>query len=168
MLEVTLRGNSEAVMDQEQAALERIVRGVAAAGRAPREPDIELLEHTLPVVNDADLTARVRAVHAALFPTADLVDLPWPNKGSEDFAYFGVPGPDRYPEPAIPIVMWFYGTTPARQWDAATGDLRQRIGQVPGQHTPFYAPDRLPSLRRGVETLVGAAMATLSTKDGAA
>ena len=167
VLELTLRGNSEAVMDQEQAAVERIVRAVAAAGRAPRVPDIELLEQTLPVVNDADLTARVRAVHARLFPDEDMVDLPWANKGSEDFAYYGVPGPDRYQEPAVPVSMWFFGSTPADRWDAALGDLRQRIAAMPGQHTPYYAPDALPTLRRGVEALVGAAIATLSTPDGA-
>jgi hippurate hydrolase len=57
---------------------------------------------------------------------------------------------------------------PAALWDTAAGDLRERIAQIPGQHTPFYAPDRLPSLRRGVEALVGATIATLSTPDGAA
>ncbi|GAA2577299.1 amidohydrolase [Dactylosporangium fulvum] len=162
VLEVTLRGTSEDVMDQLQAAMERIVRGVAAAGRAPRSPDIELIEQTLPVRNDADVTARVRAVHAELFPAEDMVDLPWPNKGSEDFAYFGEPGDGRYyPGPAIPVSMWFYGSTAATLWDAASGDLRERIARMPGQHTPYYAPDRLPTLRRGIETIVGAALAFL-------
>ena len=106
-------------------------------------------------------------MHAQLFPDEDLVDLPWANKGSEDFAYYGVPGPGRYREPAVPVAMWFFGSTSAGQWDAATGDLRQRIAAMPGQHTPYYAPDALPTLRRGVEALVGAALATLSTPDGA-
>jgi amidohydrolase len=156
VLEVTLRATSEPVMDQLQAALERIVRGVAETGRAPRPPDIELLEHTIAVDNDEAVTARVRAVHAELFPTADVVDLPYANKGSEDFAYYsswaGVP---------IPATMWFYGSTAAAIWDAETGDLRDRAARMPGQHTPFYAPDRLPTLRRGVETLVGAVCAVL-------
>ncbi|WP_433087247.1 amidohydrolase [Dactylosporangium sp. CA-052675] len=162
VLEVTLRGTSEAVMDQLQAAMERIVRGVAEAGQAARPPDIELLEQTLAVRNDADVTTRVRAVHAGLFPAEDMLDLPWPNKGSEDFAYYGEPGDGRYyPGPAIPVSMWFYGSTAAQLWDAASGDLRERIARMPGQHTPYYAPDRLPTLRRGVETLVGAALAFL-------
>jgi len=161
VLEVTLRGTSEPVMDQLQDAMERIVRGVAAAGRSPRPPEITLLEHTLPVRNDDDLTARVRAVHAALFPADDVVDLPWPNKGSEDFAYYGEPGDGRYDGRPIPVTMWFYGSTAADLWDAETGDLRERIARMPGQHTPFYAPDRLPTLRRGVEALVGGALAVL-------
>ena len=57
--------------------------------------------------------------------------------------------------------MWFYGSTAAALWDAETGELRERVARMPGQHTPFYAPDRLPTLRRGVETLVGAALAFL-------
>jgi metal-dependent amidase/aminoacylase/carboxypeptidase family protein len=177
VLEVTLRGYSEAVMDQQQEALERIVRAVGVAGRSPREPDIELLEQTLAVVNDDVVTQRVRDVHSALFPAADLVDFPWANKGSEDFAYYGVPGPGRYDGPPIPISMWFYGSTASSTWDeaATTVDggggeldadgLRQRIARMPGQHTPYYAPDRLPTLRRGIETLVSAALAFLPAPD---
>jgi amidohydrolase len=167
VLEVTLRGNSEAVMDQQQQSLERIVHAVGVAGRVPRPAGIELLEHTVPVINDAAVTARVLEVHAALFPAADLVDLPWANKGSEDFAYYGVPGPDRYDGPPIPVSMWFYGSTSPTAWDGAHGpDLRDRIGQMPGQHTPYYAPDRIPTLRRGVEALVAAALAFLPATDG--
>jgi amidohydrolase len=156
VLEVTLRATSEAVMDTLQAALERIVRGVAETGRAPRPPDIELLEHTIPVDNDATVTARVRAVHAELFPDGDVIDLPTANNGSEDFAYFS-----SWDGVSIPATMWFYGSTAADTWDAEPGDLRDRMARMPGQHTPFYAPDRLPTLRRGVETLVGAALAYL-------
>jgi amidohydrolase len=156
VLEVTLRATSEAVMDTLQAALERIVRGVAETGRAPRPPDIELLEHTIPVDNDAAVTARVRAVHAELFPDGDVIDLPTANNGSEDFAYFS-----SWDGVSIPATMWFYGSTAADRWDAEAGDLRDRMARMPGQHTPFYAPDRLPTLRRGVETLVGAALAYL-------
>ena len=179
VLEVTLRGYSEAVMDQQQAALERIVRGVSSAGRAPREPDIELLEQTPAVVNDATVTSRVRAVHAALFPAADMVDFPWANKGSEDFAYYGLPGPDRYDGPPIPVSMWFFGSTAAETWDATTGlgtmddasdaggiGLKERIARMPGQHTAYYAPDRLPTLRRGIEAMVGAALAFLPPPGG--
>jgi hippurate hydrolase len=161
VLEVTLRGHAESLMDQEEAALERIVRGICAAGRAPREPDIERHEHTLAVVNDADLTARVRQAHAQLFPADDVVDFPWANKGSEDFAYFGTPGPDRYDGPAIPTTMWFLGSTPAPLWNAADGTLRERMAVMPGQHTPAYAPDPAPTLRRGIEALVAGALAVL-------
>jgi hippurate hydrolase len=156
VLEVTLRATSEPVMDELQAALERIVRGVAETGRAPRPPDIELLEHTIAVDNDEAVTARVRAVHAELFPAADVVDLPYANKGSEDFAYYS-----SWAGVAIPATMWFYGSTAAEIWDAESGDLRDRAARMPGQHTPFYAPDRLPTLRRGVQALAGAVCAYL-------
>ncbi|GAA1874744.1 amidohydrolase [Asanoa iriomotensis] len=156
VLEVTLRATSEPVMDQLQAAMERIVNGVAVTGRAPRPPEIELCEHTIAVDNDDTVTARVRAVHAELFGAADVIDLPEANKGSEDFAYYASHAVRR-----IPATMWFYGSTAAALWDAADGDLRERMARMPGQHTPFYAPDRLPTLRRGVETLVAGALAFL-------
>ncbi|MEV4617598.1 amidohydrolase [Asanoa sp. NPDC049573] len=156
VLEVTLRATSEPVMDTLQAAMERIVRGVAETGRAPRSPDIELLEHTIPVDNDAAVTDRVRAVHTELFGAGDVIDLPSANNGSEDFAYFS-----SWDGVSIPATMWFYGSTDAALWDAAPGDLRERMARMPGQHTPFYAPDRLPTLRRGIETLVSGALAYL-------
>jgi hippurate hydrolase len=155
-LQVTTRGLSEPVMDQIQAAIERIVNGVCAAARAPKEPQVTVCEQTYATVNDPATTARVRAVHEALFGD-DVVSYPEVIMGSEDFALYGMPGAGRYDEPAIPTAFWFVGTLAADRWDAAPGtQLLDKLATFPGPHTPHFAPDRTASLRRGLEALTAA------------
>lgn len=165
-LQLTTRALSEAVMDDIQAAVERIVTSVCAAARAPREPEISVVEHTYATVNDPQTTARVRDVHSALFGD-DVVEYPEVIMGSEDFALYGMPGPGRYDPPAIPTDFWFVGTVPSSRWDRAAGtELLDKMEQLPGPHTPFFAPEPAASLRRGVEAMTAAALAYLG--DGVA
>jgi hippurate hydrolase len=165
-LQVTTRGLSEPVMDQIQAAIERIVKGVCAAARAPQEPQVIVREQTYATVNDPATTARVRAVHEALFGD-DVVSYPEVIMGSEDFALYGMPGPGRYDEPAIPTDFWFVGTVAADRWDAAPGtQLLDKLAEFPGPHTPHFAPDRMASLRRGLEALTAGALAYLDGPAG--
>jgi len=160
-LQVTTRGLSEPVMDQIQAAIERIVNGVCAAARAPKEPQVTVCEQTYATVNDPATTARVRAVHKALFGD-DVVSYPEVIMGSEDFALYGMPGAGRYDEPAIPTAFWFVGTLAADRWDAAPGtQLLDKLATFPGPHTPHFAPDRTASLRRGLEALTAGALVFL-------
>jgi amidohydrolase len=161
-LELTTRGVGEPLMDQLQHAIERIAEGVCAAGRAPRPPAVELVEQVYTNVNDPATVQRVRALHAALFGT-DVVDLPVTVTGSEDFALYGMPGPGRYQSPSIPTAFWFLGTVPGHQWDASSGSaLLEKAAEFPGPHTPLFAPDRQPSLRRGIQALTAAALSFLS------
>ncbi|GGT31787.1 hypothetical protein [Streptomyces chromofuscus] len=73
--------------------------------------------------------------------------------GSEDFSL---------PAPAgVPYDYWYVTTTPAEVWEAASGEgLLERLGSVPGNHSPLFAPD-LSVLVPGVQTLVSAAMSRL-------
>ncbi len=162
VLEITTRGASEQVMDQIEEALGRLVRAACVGARAPREPEIELTEQTFATVNDDAPYARVRALHTELFGD-EVADLPVMITGSEDFTYYGRPGPDTYPEPAIPICFWMVGVTPPDVWAAAPGeDLMTRILGVPTPHQPNFAPDPERGLRRGVEALAAAALAYLA------
>ncbi|MBA2530174.1 MAG: amidohydrolase [Euzebyales bacterium] len=161
VLQLTTRGLTEAVMDRIQAAVERIVTAVCAAARAPREPEIAVIEHTYATVNDPATSSLVRRVHAALFRD-DVVDYPEIIMGSEDFALYGIPGPGRYEAPAIPTDFWFVGTVPADIWEHAPGtELLDKMRELPGPHTPFFAPEPATSLRRGVEAMTAASLAHL-------
>jgi hippurate hydrolase len=53
-------------------------------------------------------------------------------------------------------------STPHAAWDAAPGErLEEKLAQVPGNHSPLFAPD--PSvLAPGVRTLVAAALSRLA------
>ncbi len=161
-LEITTRAASEPMIEQIEAALRRIVNAACAAGRAPREPEIERIEHTFATVNDEPTHDRVRAAHRAVLG-AVVAEFPELITGSEDFALFARPGPDSYPEPAIPTLFWLLGVTPADVWQAAPGDsLMAKAVSVPSPHQPGFAPDRESGLRGGVQALTVGALAYLA------
>ena len=59
--------------------------------------------------------------------------------GSDDFAEYGHLG--------VPALIFGIGAVEPAKFDAA-----QKSGEaLPGPHSPFFAPDREPSLRTGIE-----------------
>lgn len=116
------------------------------------------------LVNDAEAVGRVQAVHAALFRAAVwTAPTPIPFPASEDFALYGRPGSARYAAPPIPLVYWLLGGTALAAWARAPGaTYREKVRTLPANHTAAFAPDPDVALRRGVEALASAALATLA------
>ncbi|GAA1453785.1 amidohydrolase [Nocardiopsis tropica] len=162
-LEINTRALNDNVADQLESAIERIVRAEAAASGAEREPDIEMFVSCGVTRNDATCSAEVAAAHHAYFGEDYVIHLPDPSPGTEDFNYFGLPGD---PQP-IPYVFWFVGATPHDVWEAAPGDTPyEKMGNVPSNHSPFFAPAREPTLRAGLAAITVAALSYLGA-DGA-
>ena len=92
------------------------------------------------------------AFHAH-FP-ADRVQTTQPTTASEDFGSFGA-------EWGAPSVFWFVGGIDAGKYAKAKEE--GRLGDIPTNHNPRFAPVIHPTLRTGVETLVVAAQAWLSS-----
>ncbi|MFE0174963.1 amidohydrolase [Streptomyces sp. NPDC059002] len=150
-LGLSLRSLDPAVRERALAAIERIVRGEAAASGAP-EPDIDLLYGFPALVNDARTVDAVLAAFAAHFAPERLVPAPV-IPASEDFGLLTDGG-------RIPSAYWFVrGTDPAAY---ARAQAAGRVAEsVPTNHSPYFAPVLDPTLATGVETLVGAALAWL-------
>ncbi|CAM3682973.1 hypothetical protein GCM10009799_42660 [Nocardiopsis rhodophaea] len=163
-LEINTRALNGAVADRLRAAIERIVRAEAMASGAPREPEITVMQAAGVTANDPDHTRDVAAAHRAYFGDGYVIDLPEPVTGSEDFGVFGLPGD---PEP-IPYVYWFVGSTPHDVWAAAPGDTPyEKLAGVPSNHSPFFAPDREPTLRAGLAALTIGALTYLGRAEDA-
>jgi hippurate hydrolase len=166
VMEITVRAFDNATAARIVEAVERIVRAECEAGRCPREPKVEPMESTLANINDPAVVEHLESVHRALFGGEQVSRLPFPIMGSEDFALFGVPGPERYPEPAIPTAYWYFGGTGAERWASAAGKTYlEKAEALPDNHSPFYYPDPDPTLQRGIEALVGAALGYLGAVD---
>ncbi|WP_114400714.1 amidohydrolase [Marinitenerispora sediminis] len=164
-LEVNTRALNERVGRQLQTAVERIVRAEAAASGAPREPEITLAQQAGVTDNDPAETAALAAAHRAYFGDAYVVDFPEPFSGSEDFGEFGLPGDD---DP-VPYVFWFLGGTPHDVWAAAPGETPyEKLGTLPSNHSPFFAPDREPTLRAGLAALTIGALTYLARPEDTA
>lgn len=158
-MEITLRSTDDAVLDQIEAAVRRIIAAEAEAARAPRPPEVAVIEHAPVLNNDAQTTARVAAAHRAYFGAERTLEIPGVQPASEDFGAFGLAGPDHFAPPNIPYCYWSIGATNPETWAQTPGaSALEKLARLPSPHSPLFAPDPLPTLRTGVEALTVAAL----------
>src|SRR3954452_14535394 len=118
--------------------------------RSRRSPPLD--RYSL-VKNDPDAVKRVGDAFRRYFP-ADRVQATEPTSASEDFGSFGA-------EWGAPSVFWFVGGTDADVY--AKAEKEGKLADIPTNHNPRFAPVIHPTLEAGVEALVVAAQAWLST-----
>lgn len=151
LIELNIRTYDPAVRRRVLDAIERIVRAECAAAGAEREPDIEYIFQVPLTANDEATHERVWADFQAYFG-ADALIAPR-NTGSEDFSNLAT----AYP---VPYLFWFIGGTEHGLYDAAEAEGRL-TEDVPSNHSPFFVPALEPTLTRGTEAAVVAALAYL-------
>jgi amidohydrolase len=152
LLKLNVRTFDEEVRKRVLAAIERTVNAEAVASEATKPPEITTLDHYDLVKNDPEATKRVAEAFREYFP-ADGVVKAAPTTASEDFGSFGA-------EWHSPAVFWFVGGTDPDLYAKAKAD--GRLGELPTNHNPRFAPVIHPTLETGVEALVVAALAWLS------
>jgi hippurate hydrolase len=150
---LSLRSFSDKVHDKARAAIDRIVRGEAAASGATKEPEI-ISEVSFPVlVNDPDASARL----AGLFNEAGMLTLdPGPVTSSEDVGLLATAA-------GVPCVYWFLGGSDPALFAGVTTieEARGVVDGLPSNHSPLFAPVVEPTIRTGVSALTAAARAWL-------
>lgn len=157
-LRLKVRTFDDAVRDRVLAAMERIIRAEAMASGAPREPEITPTERYPLTVNDAAATARAAAALRRRFGDA-VEDLTVPYPASEDFGLFGR-------EWGSPAVFSFVGGIDPEAY-AAARDAGRLTEDIPGNHSPRFAPVIHPTLEIGVEAMVATALDALAAPGGA-
>ncbi len=153
IIKLNVRTFDEGVRQRVMAAIERIVNAEAAASGAPKPPEITPIDRYSLVMNDPEATKRVVGAFRQHFP-ADRVQETRPTSASEDFGCFGA-------EWYVPSVFWFVGGSDPDVY--AKAKAAGRIGEIPTNHNPRFAPVIHPTLETGVQTLVVAAQAWLSS-----
>ncbi len=143
---LNLRTYDDEVRARVLDAIRRIVESEAAASGAPRTPEITPVDHYDLVINDEEVTPRLRDVFRQNFGDDRVVDVA-PLSASEDFGSFGK-------EWGVPSVFWTVGGSDPEAYRRAqeAGDL----SELPTNHNPRFAPVLDPTLRTGVETFVTA------------
>ncbi|MFI7641441.1 amidohydrolase [Nonomuraea sp. NPDC049400] len=152
---INLRSFDPEVRRSLLAAVERVVNAEAAASGAPRPPGFRTLNAFPLTVNDDGATAKVREAFAGRFGSERVPDLA-PLMGSEDFGLFGAAA-------GAPSVFWGLGSADPDLYARAEREGRLRE-DVPGNHSPFFAPQLFPTLPMGVEALTAAALAWLPAR----
>jgi hippurate hydrolase len=151
VLKINVRTYDEGVRKRVLAAIERIVKAEAAASGAPREPEIKPLDRYAAVRNDPEAEQRVVSALNQYFVGRFHETLP--TSASEDFGCFGATW-------HVPSVFWFVGGIDRALFEKA--QKSGRLGEIPTNHNPRFAPVIHPTLETGVEALVVAAQAWLS------
>jgi hippurate hydrolase len=152
VIKLNVRTFDEGVRKRVLAAIKRIVNAEAAAAGAPKPPEITPLDRYSLVTNDPAATNRVVEAFRKNFP-ASQIQLTKPTMASEDFSCYGI-------EWGVASVFWFVGGTDPDQY--AKAKKANRLGDLPTNHSPHFAPVIHPTLETGVETLVVAAKAWLA------
>ncbi len=152
IIKLNVRTFDEGVRKRVLAAIERIVNAEAEASGAPKKPEITPLDRYPLVKNNPEAAKRVGDAFRQYFP-ADRVQETKPTTASEDFGSFGA-------EWGAPSVFWFVGGTDPGVY--AKAQKEGKLGEIPTNHSPRFAPVIHPTLETGVEALVVAAQAWLS------
>jgi amidohydrolase len=136
-LGLTVRTRNADVRKQVLAAIERITKGEAEAGGAPRTPLIDRFEGADLVYNDPALAERLRGALDSALGKGNVV-IEEPISASEDFSYYveqGIPG----------FYFTLGGADPEKFAEAKAAGTT-----LPSNHSPLFAPDVDPALRTGI------------------
>ncbi|WP_308299087.1 amidohydrolase [Streptomyces sp. GESEQ-35] len=152
-LKINIRSATPAMREKVLTAVKRIIRAEAEASAAPREPEITELPGFPVTVNDPEATDKVLAAMAQVLGPERAFTLPHALPGSEDFGTFGS-------ALGVPSVFWhFGGLDPASFEGFRLEDLIDQgvPADIPGNHSPRFAPLAEPALDTGVRLLLNAA-----------
>jgi amidohydrolase len=154
-IKLNVRTFDEDVREKVLGAIERIVNAESDALGAPKRPEITPIDRYPLTVNDPDATGRVAEAFSSYFGHDRVEELPAPVPASEDFGSFGTGW-------HAPSVFWYVGGTDTDAYDEAK--QAGRVAQdIPTNHSPNFAPVIHPTLETGVQALVVAARAWLSS-----
>jgi len=149
LMQLTVRSYKDEVRKHLLAAIERIAVAEAAAAGAPKKPLVEIEEGVGAVYNDPPTTNRLAERLKQVMGDSNVV-LGRPIMASDDFAEYRYAG--------VPSVMLELGAVnPAKYAEAMKSGEK-----LPGPHSPYFAPDREPSLKTGIEVEMAAILELMS------
>jgi len=151
-LQLTVRTYNPETRKKLLAGIERITRGEAAAGGAPKEPLIITKSVSSAAYNDPELTRLIVAKLATILGPDKLI-LSTPHMAFDDFAEFGVAG-------ARSVHLNLGAVAPAKYAAAQ----QPGAAPLPGVHSPYWAPDYSAALKTGITVETAALLELLARK----
>lgn len=153
-LELTVRSYKPEVRKALLEGIARVARAEAAAGNAPREPQVNVRENESvdPTVNDPALCDRLgTALRRGLGDES--VQANEPLMGAEDFGVFGHAA-------GAPSVQMRIGAIEPGLF--ARAKQAGRLALIPGMHSPQFAPDRERTIRTATAAMTLGAVEVLA------
>ncbi|WP_051941228.1 amidohydrolase [Phaeacidiphilus oryzae] len=154
-LQLNIRTFDDGTRRRVNDAVRRICRDEAAASHAEAEPEFETLADFSLMTNDGPATERVADAFREWFGPDRATTLDEPVPASEDFG-------DLPAALGCPATYWGVGGTDPAKYAAAErkGTTDQ---EIPGNHSPYFAPVVQPTLDAGISALCVAALAWLAS-----
>jgi hippurate hydrolase len=146
-LQITLRAFSETVRLQLVEGIERRVKALAMAHKAP-DPTVTITESTPATINRPELVERVVPFLSKALG-AEHVHLTQPVMGAEDFSL--------YAKDDVPIMMFWIGTIPEQR----IADAKAEGTNLPALHSSLYAPEPAASIATGIKAMTSAVIGLL-------
>ena len=150
-MQLTVRSYTDEIRNNTLKAIERIVKGTAAAAGVPedRAPTVTVKDEFTPATyNTPELVDRVVPVFRRAVGDANVIRRE-PVMGGEDFGRYG------REEPKVPIFMYRLGSVPADKFAAS----KKPGGKpLPSLHSAYYLPEPGATIRTGVTTMTAAAI----------
>ena len=150
-MQLTVRTYKSETRHRVLAAIERIAKGIAAAGGIPpeRAPTVTVSKDLFcpATYNNPDLTKRLVAVwkNSLGNENVELVD---PTMGGEDFSEYSLP------DHSIPAVDFHVGAVDA----AKIAEYKKAGKELPSLHSSKFAPVPEPTIRTGVIAMTAAVL----------
>lgn len=151
VLELNIRTFNTGTRDLILNAVKRIVTGECVAAGSPKDPEFELYDHYPLTENDPGATEKVSSALRKYF--GDRAFTIGPQPASEDFSEI----PDAL---GSPYTYWGIGGTDPQLYARAEA-AGTVLTDVPGNHSPKFAPVITPTLQTGTAAIVVAACAWL-------
>jgi len=157
VLELNIRTFNRDTRELVLNAVKRIVTGECLASGSPKDPEFELYDHYPLTENDPGATARVSSAFREYFgDQAFTIDR---QSASEDFSEI----PDAL---GVPYTYWGIGGADPQLYAKAEA-AGTVLTDIPGNHSPKFAPVITPTLQTGTAAIVVAACAWLGRTPGA-
>lgn len=156
-MQLTLRSYSPSVREEMISSVKRISENIARSAGLTEEkmPTYWIREpHTPTLINDVQLTNRMIEVFKTNLGEENVVEVQAQMIG-EDFSRYGLA------ERRIPISMFYLGAN-----DPTFLEKAKKEGlEIPGLHSPYFAPIPEPTIKTGVKAMSLAAMEILRNTD---
>ena len=150
-MQLTVRTYKSEVREHVLAAIERIAKGMAAAGGMPpeRAPIVSVSKDQFcpATYNNPELTKRLIAVWKKSLGNDD-VKIVDPTMGGDDFSEYSLP------DHSIPAVYFHFGAVES----AKIAEYKEKGKELPTLHSSKFAPVPEPTIRTGVIGMTAAVL----------
>ncbi|CAI7670554.1 unnamed protein product [Penicillium bialowiezense] len=149
-LQLNVRTFDADVRKQVCGAIHRIIEAECVAAGAVEKPSIKRTFSTPSTINDGKTVDTLRETFGPYF--GDKLVTMDPPAASEDFSLLAT-------AVGAPYVMWMWGGVDEKVWDDAVD--KGTLDQLPGNHSPFFAPVLQPTLKTGIDAMALGALTFL-------